>query len=53
MYAYIPLVHLINDVITKEKYESFTQGISLQIQSLKEKLFEYEKSLSASVGITI
>ena len=40
------LSHLINDVISKEEYQSFTQGISSQIQSLKDQLLEYEKSLS-------
>lgn len=40
------LSHLINDVITKEEYQSFTQGISSQVVGLKEQLFEYEKSLS-------
>ncbi|MGL4738758.1 MAG: hypothetical protein ACRCW2_14995, partial [Cellulosilyticaceae bacterium] len=40
------LSHLINDVITKEEYQSFTQGISSQVQTLKEQLLEYEKSLS-------
>lgn len=40
------LSHLINDVISKEEYQSFTQGLSSQIQNIKDQLLEYEKSLS-------
>lgn len=39
------LGHLINDIITKEEYQIFTQDISSQIIKLKEDLSEYEKSL--------
>lgn len=39
------LGHLINDIITKEEYQSFTQDISLKITKLKQDLFECEKSL--------
>ncbi|MBU3811125.1 MAG: recombinase family protein [Candidatus Niameybacter stercoravium] len=39
------LGHLINDIITREEYQVFTQDISSQIAKLKEELAEYEKSL--------
>lgn len=39
------LGHLINDIITKEEYQIFTQDLSSQIIKLKEDLSEYEKSL--------
>lgn len=40
------LSHLINDVISKEEYQSFTQGLNSQIQNIKDQLLEHEKSLS-------
>lgn len=39
------LGHLINDIITKEEYQIFTQDLSSQIIKLKEDLSEYEKLL--------
>lgn len=39
------LGHLINDIITKEDYQSYTQDVSLQITKLKQDLLAYEKSL--------
>lgn len=39
------LSHLINDIITKEEYQIFTQDLSSQIIKLKKDLSEYEKSL--------
>lgn len=39
------LGHLINDVISREEYQIFTQDLSSQIIKLKEQLAEYEKSL--------
>lgn len=36
---------MINDIITKEDYQTYTQDISTQITKLKQNLVEYEKSL--------